>query len=363
MRRLLVASMLMVGARTAAAQSGIRLPVQFVSSGDSAFAVPSGGNLALVVASQYDGTGWGLDSFAVRIHFDPARFSYVSATKLCSNQGAALNVTPAASYVDISTASCTSNYFGESLFQITFKLGGAATDGAWFSLEPLALRDNGANDRLADGVVDVAQACHAFGIWGDLDGDGAVNSRDALATLSAAVGLPVPRSSTSRGAAVGAPAVRLRRATRSRCFRRRSGCRPAVSAWAAASSMPARRSSSCRGRFISRAARATRRARPVSSASRSAPRSTPPSRSLVTARMRRCNTNGARACRPTAAASCSFARIPSTTRRGFAKPTRTAPIPCTSPLNSRRIARPTGRPTARKSSSPSPAGYGRLTPT
>ena len=192
MRRLLVGLVLMVSARAAAAQTGYRLPVQFVSSGDSAFAVPSGGNLALVVASQYDATGWGLDSFALRIHFDPARFSYVSATKLCSNQGAALNVTPAASYVDVSTSSCTSAYFGESLFQITFKLAGAATDGAWFSLEPFALRDNGANDRLADGVVDVAQACHAFGIWGDLDGDGAVNSRDALATLSAAVGLPVP---------------------------------------------------------------------------------------------------------------------------------------------------------------------------
>src|ERR1043165_1232113 len=154
MRRLLVGLVLMVSARAAAAQTGYRLPVQFVSSGDSAFAVPSGGNLALVVAGPYDA--------------------------------------PAASYVDVSTSSCTSAYFGESLFQITFKLAGAATDGAWFSLEPFALRDNGANDRLADGVVDVAQACHAFGIWGDLDGDGAVNSRDALATLSAAVGLPVP---------------------------------------------------------------------------------------------------------------------------------------------------------------------------
>jgi hypothetical protein len=37
----------------------------------------------------------------------------------------------------------------------------------------------------------VVQACHATTTWGDVDGNGRVDSRDALITLSAAVGLPV----------------------------------------------------------------------------------------------------------------------------------------------------------------------------
>jgi hypothetical protein len=37
----------------------------------------------------------------------------------------------------------------------------------------------------------VAQVCHATNTWGDVDGNGRVDSRDALITLSAAVGLPV----------------------------------------------------------------------------------------------------------------------------------------------------------------------------
>lgn len=192
MKRLLAAVLAVAGARGALAQTGQRLPVQFVSSGDSVVAVPSGGSLALVVTSQYDGAGLGVDSFAVRIHFDPARFSYVSATKLCTNQAAPLNVTTGPDFVDVTTSSCTSGYFGEPLFRITFQLAGGATDGAWFSLQSLALRDNAGTDRTNDGVLDALQACHATGIWGDVDSDGIVNSRDALAALSAAVGLPVP---------------------------------------------------------------------------------------------------------------------------------------------------------------------------
>ncbi|HTI06272.1 MAG TPA: hypothetical protein VL549_13225 [Gemmatimonadales bacterium] len=192
MKRLCGVLLVVLSARGAFAQTGTRLPVQFVASGDSVFAVPSGGSLALVVASQYDGSGSGLDSFAVRVHYDPTRFTYVSATKLCTNLGPALNVSTGSAFVDVSTASCTSPYFGEPLFRITFQLAGGVTDGAWFSLETLSLRDNVGIDRTADGVLDVAQACHASGMWGDLDGDGIVNSRDALATLSAAVGLPVP---------------------------------------------------------------------------------------------------------------------------------------------------------------------------
>jgi hypothetical protein len=45
----------------------------------------------------------------------------------------------------------------------------------------------------------IGQVCHATQSWGDVDGDGQVDSRDALITLSAAVGLPVSGFNLARG--------------------------------------------------------------------------------------------------------------------------------------------------------------------
>ncbi|MFN2570692.1 MAG: dockerin type I domain-containing protein [Gemmatimonadales bacterium] len=176
------------------AQTGTRLGLQFVASGDTVVAVPDGGTVTLEVQAGYDGLGQGVDTFALRLYFDPARFSYASAVKLCSDNAAPLNVTSGASSVDVSTASCKSPYYGESLFRITFQLAPGVTDGAWFSFRPLSIVANGGTDRTLDATSDVAQVCHGTGVWGDLDGDGRVNSRDALATLSYAVGLAVPGS-------------------------------------------------------------------------------------------------------------------------------------------------------------------------
>jgi hypothetical protein len=176
------------------AQTGNRLSIQFGASGDSVFSVPDGGVITLEVQAAYDGAGQGLDSFALRIHYDAAKFTYTSAVKLCTDVAAPLNVTAGAGSVDVSTASCNSVYYGETLFRITFQLAGGVTDGAWFSLRPLVVLDNGGADRTLDATSDVAQVCHATGTWGDVDGDGRVNSRDALAALSRAVGLPVPGS-------------------------------------------------------------------------------------------------------------------------------------------------------------------------
>jgi hypothetical protein len=192
-RALLLAAMLLAfGTASAAAQTGSRLFIQFLSNGDTVFTVPDGGVVTLEVQSSYDGLGQGVDTFALRIDFDPARFSYVSAVKLCTDIAVPLNVSIGASSVDVSTASCNSFYYGESLFRITFQLAPGVTDGSWFSLRPLSVVGNGGTDRTLDATSDVAQACHATGLWGDLDGDGRVNSRDALAALSRAVGLPVP---------------------------------------------------------------------------------------------------------------------------------------------------------------------------
>jgi hypothetical protein len=56
-------------------------------------------------------------------------------------------------------------------------------------LDPVNVQDRFGTDRNFDRVGDLTEVCHASGVWGDITGDGLVNSGDALIALSFAVGL------------------------------------------------------------------------------------------------------------------------------------------------------------------------------
>lgn len=191
MRRILFCCMLGLTAVAAAApaQTGNRLPLRFVPNGDTVFGALPGKDFTISVQSDYDGSGWGIDSFALRFPFDAARLAFVSATKVCPDTSVPLNTSVVGNVLTVSTASCNAFYFGQPLFQLTFQLLGGAVDGTWISMTPVTVHDNGGNDRLGDATGDVAQVCHATGVWGDVSNDGVVNSLDALVTLSGAVGL------------------------------------------------------------------------------------------------------------------------------------------------------------------------------
>ena len=191
MRRMLILAVLAVlGAAAAApAQTGNKLSLQFVSNGDTVIGAVSGANFSVTVQSGYDGTGWGPDSFALRFPFDATRLAFVGATKLCPDSTVPLNTSVVGNVLTVSTQSCNGVSYGQSLFQLTFQLFGGTVDGTWLTMLPVAVLDNGGNNRLADANGDVAQVCHASGVWGDVSNDGVVNSLDALITLSGAVGL------------------------------------------------------------------------------------------------------------------------------------------------------------------------------
>ena len=82
------------------------------------------------------------------------------------------------------------------VYALRVKLKAGVTDGSylWIKSDSAALcyysycASYGTYYRPA--VSAIAQMCHATHAWGDVDGDGVVDSRDALITLSAAVGLP-----------------------------------------------------------------------------------------------------------------------------------------------------------------------------
>ncbi|HKB46344.1 MAG TPA: hypothetical protein VKC57_01510, partial [Ktedonobacterales bacterium] len=75
----------------ASAQSGYQLPLQFVSTGDTAIGALPGKSFVITVQTAYDNSGLGLDSFALRFPFDSSRLTFVSAAKRCPDTTAALN--------------------------------------------------------------------------------------------------------------------------------------------------------------------------------------------------------------------------------------------------------------------------------
>lgn len=69
----------------------------------------------------------------------------------------------------------------------------ASTNGAfiWTSVDSLTLSNYTGDQALTERTT-IGQLCHATRLFGDIDGDGSIDSRDALIALSAAVGLPIP---------------------------------------------------------------------------------------------------------------------------------------------------------------------------
>jgi hypothetical protein len=171
--------------------------VSFAMAGDSVAAAVDTGKVTLVLESS-DTRGSGLDSFALRVPFDASKLDFLGGLKLCPDVSVPLNLALGAGYVDVSTSSCNGSSF-QAIASLTFRLKAGAPDGGTIGLRALALTDNGGLDRTADFVGHFVEVCHASGLWGDVDGNLKVNSRDALVALSAAVGLPTPGFELARG--------------------------------------------------------------------------------------------------------------------------------------------------------------------
>lgn len=206
MRRLIVLVGLLAFEAPAAAvaQTGSTIRLLFgelEASQDTAYATPAGTDVSLTVRAQDDASR-GAGAFTFRIYFDPARVSFVTARSSCPDSVANPLNTPVtgSNYVELSAGGCaTFGVFQHDVATVRLQLAGGATTGSSLHLEPVALNDRLATNRTADAVGDVDELCLAVGIWGDVDDDGLVNSRDALIALSNAVGLPTPGFFISRG--------------------------------------------------------------------------------------------------------------------------------------------------------------------
>ena len=205
MRRVLAALVFLAAVggagRVASAQSSSGMGLRLTGiNADSVFGAIAGGEVDVVVGA-YDYSSQGIASFNLALHFDPARVEFVSAAALCPDSATyPLTATTFAAGVRLAAAGCRATAATLlDVARVRVRLLGGAADGSLLYLHADSVTDFLGTNRLLDSWDAAAQVCHATGIWGDIDGDGNVNSRDALIALSYAVGLPTGGFDLTRG--------------------------------------------------------------------------------------------------------------------------------------------------------------------
>ncbi len=92
--------------------------------------------------------------------------------------------------------SATGSVYGtdQPLYLLRVKLATGVTDGTylWVKGDSATVQNSSATSLKTPTLGAIGQVCHATQMWGDVDGNFQVDSRDALIALSAAVGLPIP---------------------------------------------------------------------------------------------------------------------------------------------------------------------------
>jgi hypothetical protein len=190
--------------RALSAQSGYGMQLQLTGiNADSVFGAISSGEVDVMV-SAYDYRAHGIGAFNLALHYDPARVRFVSAQALCPDSltsSFAADTVGVAAGVKLSATSCyaAGAVYSLNVARVRLRLLSGAIDGSVLYLRAAAVTDHEGMDRLLDAWDDVDQLCHATGVWGDIDGDGNVNSRDALIALTHAVGLPTTGFDLARG--------------------------------------------------------------------------------------------------------------------------------------------------------------------
>jgi|GEM_PF-5921780 len=117
-----------------------------------------------------------------------------------------LGVQPAAFYITSSTGggdslrvNASGSFYGheQTIVNLQVRLRAGAGSGAYLWIRPYSAQYDYCYSYCYYGqsfgsvASRISQVCHATQVWGDVDASGSVDSRDALITLSAAVGLPV----------------------------------------------------------------------------------------------------------------------------------------------------------------------------
>jgi hypothetical protein len=135
---------------------------------------------------------YGLSNYSLTVLFDPAAVQNPSATAVAASGFGAPTVTNNSGSMGLAGSGLSPNYCFQTPASVQFTLLPGATQGATVTIQANALSDYTGNPGLEALLTPIPlRICHASKLWGDVDGNLTVNSRDALIALTAAVGLPV----------------------------------------------------------------------------------------------------------------------------------------------------------------------------
>jgi Tol biopolymer transport system component len=172
----------------AGARSGRAQQVNFVIPGnDTVLSVLTG---ARATVDLYVSSG-GASAYDITLFLDDARVRLVQADSVAGYNLPRPTVTPGTNQVTLS-ASGTGTTGTTYIARLTFEMDSVAQQGTLISLRVNSLINGSGTDVLATHTVGLLRVCQAEVLRGDVTGDRKVTSRDALVTLTGAVGLPVP---------------------------------------------------------------------------------------------------------------------------------------------------------------------------
>lgn len=158
---------------------------------DSVLAILTGdtGTAELRVTNTF---GVGVSAYDVTVFFDSSRVRLVRADSVPGFGLPSPTIAYGTNQATLTAAGTGSTASIVSLATLFFEMDGAALSGSFISLKVNSLTaGDGLTDLLPNHRTDVLDVCQAEQTWGDIDGSRTINSRDALITLTAAVGLSV----------------------------------------------------------------------------------------------------------------------------------------------------------------------------
>jgi hypothetical protein len=130
------------------------------------------------------------------IRFDPAKIDVVGLRTDAFSGATLTPLGPGA--VEVAGSGFVAGY-NTLMFRLRVVLQSGVTDGAYVWVSPDSVNVQFIGDATLEYASGIGQVCHATDRYGDVDADGGVDSRDALITLSAAVGLPVSGFTLANG--------------------------------------------------------------------------------------------------------------------------------------------------------------------
>jgi len=191
MRR--AAALAVIALASAAPAATAQARFKFGAAGDTALGLIP--NQPQVIRVAVNTAGYQISRARLTFHYDPTKLAIEAVdTACCSELYLQVDTSRAPGRFSVGAANgfYLSTFGEQRVFGLQVRLLPGVTDGTWIHAEvdTLIRYNQTANDmRLA--ASEPMALCHASSRWGDVDGDSDIDSRDALITLTAAVGLPV----------------------------------------------------------------------------------------------------------------------------------------------------------------------------